>query len=249
MKNFPFKLSASLLSLFLVVASFCQAQTARKNDIIILRDNTKLEVIIQEVQDQSIKYRKITDPEGPVFFVQKSDIVSIHYGNGETKNYEEKPEVYYDEITAPAPVTPYGKTAPKPSLSMQTISNWDANQLRANYKFYLKKADNYRKMGTVGLVGGAALTGAGIGVMASADNINGYNGFGQFLGGYMMFIAGLGSGIPLTIIGFVKKKRYTQKALLVKDELRRRKEAFAFNFSPSYNPATQSAGLSIKMSF
>jgi len=249
MKTNPFKLSTIVLSLFFLVTSFCQAQTARKNDIIILRDNTRLEVIIQEVQDQNVRYKKITDQEGPVFSVKKSDILSILYGNGESENFEEKPQVYFDEIASPPPVTPYGKTAPRPSLPIQNVREWDANQLRANYKFYLKKADNYRKMGSIGAIGGATLTGIGIGIMAGSGNINSYNGFGQFLGGYMVFMAGVGAGIPLTIVGFVKKKSYTKKALLVKDELRRRKEPFAFNFRPAFNLATQSAGLSVRMSF
>jgi len=249
MKTNPYKLSTILLSLFLLVTSFCQAQTARKNDIIILRDNTKLEVIIQEVQDQNVRYKKITDQEGPVFSVKKSDILSILYGNGETEDFEEKSQVYFDEIASPPSVTSYKKTEPEPSLPIQNIREWDSNQLRANYKFYLKKADNYRKMGSIGAIGGATLTGVGIGIMAGASNINSYNGFGQFLGGYIVFMAGIGAGIPLTIVGFVKKKSYTKKALLVKDELRRRKEPFAFNFAPAFNPATQYAGLTVKMSF
>ena len=235
--------------MMLSLAEFSQAQTVRKNDVIVTKNNEKIEAIIQEINASTIKYKKLSDPEGPVFTIEKTEISSILYGNGETEKYDEKPQIYYDEIAVQPPVTPYGKSTPKVNLPIKTVRDWDSNQLRANYKFYLSKSENYRKMGTIGLIGGVVLTGAGIGVMASSGNGNSFNDLGNFVGGYMMFLAGLGAGIPLTIVGFIKKKSYAQKALLVKDELRRRNEPLSLKVNPLFNPATQSAGLIVRVTF
>jgi hypothetical protein len=245
-------LQAGFFAVLVVFTSLCQAQTSRKSDIIMLRDSTKLEVIIQEVNESTVKYKKITDTGGPVFSVSKSAIASILYGNGETEHFTAQSQVYFDEAPVP-PVTsstPYtGKALPFYNLPIRTVQEWDSNQLRTNYKFYLKKAETFRKMGAVGVLGGVALVGVGIGIMSSYSHSSTYHSLENFIGGYLVFLAGLGAGVPLTIIGFVKKKSYTKKALIVKDELRRRNEPFALKFAPAYNAFTQSAGLSVKMSF
>ena len=51
------QLLAMLMLLFVVQAN---AQTSRKADVIRLRDESKLEVYIQEVDDQVVKYKKIS---------------------------------------------------------------------------------------------------------------------------------------------------------------------------------------------
>ena len=239
------------LTLFFILGltCLCHAQNTRKPDIIVLKNNTKLEVSIQEVEEGIIRYKKLSDPDGLVFTIEKTEVSSILYGNGETENFEENSQVYFDEITMPAPITPYEKVSPKVYLPIKTVREWNSNQLRANYKFYLRKADNYRNMGVIGLIGGVTLTGTGIGIMAALGNGNSYNSLGQFLQGYMIFLVGLGAGVPLTIVGFVNKKRYTRKALLVQDEMRHRKEPFSLNLNPVFDPATQSAGLAVKVSF
>ena len=251
MKNRLLTLKAGFFLLLILFASLSHAQTSRKNDVIILRDSTKLEVIIQEVQESNVKYKKITDISGPVFSVGKSEIASILYGNGEKEHFAEQSQVYFDEAPVP-PVTssmPSSEQArPFYNLPIRTVKEWDSNQLRANYKLYLKKANTYKKMGTIGAFGGAAMMGIGIGIMSSS-NTNSYNSFSNFLGGYVVFIAGLGAGIPLTIVGFVKKKSYTKKALIVKDELRRRKQPLTFHLAPGFNPANQSANLAVRISF
>lgn len=115
MKPTLFYLNKNLfIVLFILLAGMCNAQTVRKHDIIRLRDNTKLEVIIQEVLENTVKYKKLSDPEGPVFTINKSEIASIQYGNGEVENFEatlEAPNYYSPSqqnqsqpYTAPGPV-------------------------------------------------------------------------------------------------------------------------------------------------
>jgi hypothetical protein len=256
MKTSLSKLSAAVLCLFFLVIFACPGQTARKHDVIILRDSTKLEVIIQEVNENTVKYKKITDTGGPVFSVSKSEIASILYGNGETEHFTAQSQVYFDEAPVP-PVTsskPYtGKALPFYNLPIRTVQEWDSNQLRANYKFYLKKANTYKNVGSVGAFGGIILTGVGAILINSADKRSYGLHNGTFpeieIAGVLFVTAGIGAGIPLTIIGFVKKKSYTKKALIVKDELRRRKQPLAVHWAPCFNPVNQSANLAVKISF
>jgi hypothetical protein len=241
-----------VLLVLLCVCQLCAAQTIRKSDTIIFRNDAKLEVIIKEIQEHAVSYKKISDPEGPVFTINKSEIARIHFGNGYTKVFEEKEEAYFEFSNSKTTkaATPFQKGQKFYNLPIRDVQNWQSEQLRTNYQFYLKKADTYKKMGTVGAIGGAALTGIGIGIMSGASNsINSYNGFNQFLGGYMLFLTGVGAGIPLTIIGFVKKKSYTKRALLVREVLRKRDKSFGFNITPVLNPSTQMAGVSLKMTF
>ena len=101
MKSTLSPLKSLWLSVFLLVGliGFSYAQTAppRKPDVIIMRDNSKLEVIIQEVDENVVKYKKLTDPDGPIFSIRKTEIASIKYGNGEVEKFEAVLEVpgYY----------------------------------------------------------------------------------------------------------------------------------------------------------
>jgi hypothetical protein len=244
-----------LLFITLIVfgrSEFSHAQNTRKNDLIIKRDSVKVEALILEVEDQVIRYKKYSDQEGPVFSVNKSEVASIVYGNGEVENFNLPQEIYFDE--APAPVTPYRNSAPATSRPRNgSLESQNTDQLRTNYNFYLKKAARYKKINLIGVIGGVAFIGGGIGLISNGVNklnlYGGNNGGGEIYGGTLMFLAGLGGGIPLTIVGAVKKRSYTKKALLVQEELRRRKAPLSVHINPVYNPANHSTGLSLRMTF
>jgi hypothetical protein len=90
MKEDTVILKTRLLSLLFLIAlvNFSFIQTSRKPDVIVMKDNTKLEVLIQEVDEHVVKYRKVSDPEGPVYSVRKTEIASIKYGNRETETFD-----------------------------------------------------------------------------------------------------------------------------------------------------------------
>ncbi|KAA6439616.1 hypothetical protein FEM33_11395 [Dyadobacter flavalbus] len=90
--NFTFKTGILSLVFLIALVNFSFIQTSRKPDIIVLKDNTKLEVLIQEVDENVVKYRKVSDPEGPVYSVRRTEIASIKYGNTETGTFDNAPE-------------------------------------------------------------------------------------------------------------------------------------------------------------
>ena len=239
-----------LLAVFLLFVNLSIAQNLRKFDLIIKRDSSKIEALITEVDNQAVKYKKYSDQEGPLFSILKSDISSIVYGNGEVENFDVKAEAYFDEV--PAPVIPYQSQNPVRRYRTGALEALDTEQLRMNYKFYLKKANSYKKLGLASSIGGGALMIIGVALMSNSTT-NYYNGpnsgYDRAVGGAMLFTTGLLAGIPLTIVGFVKKHSYNKKALLVQEELRRRKAPLVFHARPGFDFSTQSAHISLRLNF
>ena len=83
-----------LLTLLFLGVSFSFAQ-----DIIIKKDGSKMEVLIKEVTDKSIKYVEPKDPNGILFSIDKALVKEVKFSYGkkmEVKN-PEKNETYYAE--------------------------------------------------------------------------------------------------------------------------------------------------------
>lgn len=80
------KMRLLMSGLCLVLALQTLAQNA-KTDIIIKRDNSKIEAVVVEMDDQNIKYRKAENLSGPLYTISKGDVVSILYRNGEVESF------------------------------------------------------------------------------------------------------------------------------------------------------------------
>jgi hypothetical protein len=61
---------------------------ARSQDTLYYKNNTQAVVKIAEVNNEAIKYKKIDNPDGPNYNVNKSEIRSIHYSNGVKENVD-----------------------------------------------------------------------------------------------------------------------------------------------------------------
>lgn len=243
-----------IVVVFIFSSDLLSAQSTRKSDLIIKRDSTKIEALIIEVNELTIRYKKYSDKEGPDFSLAKKDVASVIYGNGEVEHFA-APEIYFDE--APLPVTPYQSDAPANRYRRGSVQSLDTRQLNFNYSFYLKKAAKYKTMSVVGASLGSLMTIAGI-ITASAAvrDMNAAGGSSsqaidsRFAGGVMLTTMGICAGIPLTIIGVVKHKSYNKKALLVKEELQRRKAPLtSIRISPGFDPVSRSAGFRLSMVF
>ena len=81
------KIILLLMVLVLHANAFCQ-------DIIVKRNNETIKAKIIEVNQNDIKFRRWDNLDGPVYIIQKSDIASIVYQNGEAESFmsvEKKP--------------------------------------------------------------------------------------------------------------------------------------------------------------
>ena len=71
--------------LFLFACVTLQAQN--KGDIIYKKDGTTVAAKVLEITPTEIKYKKISNPDGPTYAILKSEAVKIVYANGEVENY------------------------------------------------------------------------------------------------------------------------------------------------------------------
>lgn len=251
---FAFRIFSLLCIFFLIATGSLTAQTVRKNDVIVKKDNEKIEVVIREIDANTIRYKKVSDPDGPVFTLNKTEVSSILYGNGEVENFDKPTDEYFAPGSVPPPVI-YKEEPPKTyNNTGGKFSGRDSEQLKSNYNLYTKKARSYRKLGFIGASAGLLFTVVGAVILSSADNY--YNtGTGTYVSnddvaaGALLFTAGLCAGIPLTIIGFVKHRSYTKKVVEVQNELRKRNQPLSLRLSPGFNPQTNTGYLSLKLAF
>lgn len=77
-----------LLLFFLLTASY----SAFAQDIITKKDGTDIQAKILEVTTSEVKYKKFSNPDGPVFYIPKSDILIVRYENGENEIFQDSQE-------------------------------------------------------------------------------------------------------------------------------------------------------------
>ncbi|QRR02854.1 hypothetical protein [Dyadobacter sandarakinus] len=250
-------LSSTIVFIFVMLlgALTTQAQNARKPDVINLRNNTKLEVFIHEVDDSAVKYKKLTDPEGPLFTVRKNEIASIQYGNGEVETFEASLEVqnYYTPSQSGAPVQAR-PAAPAPRNDFEAgLQNANNDRLRSTYRFYKGKSKGGMAMGIAGIATGMLVAGIGTGIVAGATDANGnfatYQDEKRAIKGAWMMIGGFAGAVTFGTVGFVKAGKNGSKATRVKRELMRRGESLTFRLQPAFNPANGSGSLALSLTF
>lgn len=259
------KLKNQLLAmLMLLLAVQANAQTSRKADVIRLRDESKLEVYIQEVDDQIVKYKKISDPEGPLFSLKKSDIASIRYGNGEEETFEATLEVQnYYSPTKPAPAARPQEPGParkvtsgpvKPSVQFaEDVRNSSPDHLRSMYTYYKTRSKTGMVMGIAGTSVGVIVAAIGTGIVASAIDDNGnYKSYQDELrarkGAYMM-LGGFAGAVTFGTVGFVKGGKNGAKASRIRRELIRRGEPLTISIRPSFSPSQRAGSLTLAVNF
>ncbi|MEO6287279.1 MAG: hypothetical protein ABIN80_00160 [Dyadobacter sp.] len=259
------KLNLSLKNWFLIISilisyvPISHAQTTRKPDIITLRNESKLEVIIQEVDENNVKYKKITDQEGPIFALRKSEIVSIQYGNGEIETFEAVLEVpsYYSPSKTPQPAStnapgPQRAQLPKNRFA-ESVQNATPDHLRSIYKYYKTRSKTGMVMGIAGTSIGVIVAGIGTGIVASATDANGnfatYQDERRAIKGAWMMIGGFAGAATFGTVGFIKAGKNGSKASRIRRELIHRGEPLTIHIAPGYNPLNQAGYLTLSMKF
>ena len=82
-----------------ILLLFCIAATAQ--DVITTKDGEDIQAKVLEITQTDIKYKKYSNPDGPIYSISKSEVLIVRYENGEkevfkdiTKNY--KPNTTYN---------------------------------------------------------------------------------------------------------------------------------------------------------
>lgn len=68
-------------------------------DIIVLNDGTIIKAIVSDINSSEILYKKFSNPKGPTYHINKTDVLSINYDNGEKENFSHEPSKSSDHIS------------------------------------------------------------------------------------------------------------------------------------------------------
>ena len=74
-----------ILTLLLFTAFFASAE-----DIIVLRDGSIIKAIVSDIGISEICYKKVANPTGPTYHIDKSEVLAINYENGEKDLFEKQ---------------------------------------------------------------------------------------------------------------------------------------------------------------
>lgn len=177
----------------LILCLLCCVASALAKDVITKTDGTKLDVKVEEITETVIKYRKASNPTGPIYTIPLTSVETILYENGET-------DTFNAPVTSPSNLTPSSasddgliRIAESQDLSHQSEPPSDTELVRIvnewpSKKIYAK-ASTYRKIGFIG--GGVLLT---LGVAIGIANVYSQpppHFFDEFQGG---LISGLVTG-------------------------------------------------------
>lgn len=77
-------------NLFVVMLFSCSTLVCAQ-DVIVKRDGSTILSKVLEVNTSEIKYKKFSNQDGPTYTINKSEIMSINYENGEKDTFEALP--------------------------------------------------------------------------------------------------------------------------------------------------------------
>lgn len=72
------------LFFFFVIATAIQIYA---DDIIVLQNGDIINAIVKEITKSEVKYKKASNPNGPIYSIEKNEILSIKYENGEIDKF------------------------------------------------------------------------------------------------------------------------------------------------------------------
>lgn len=207
-------------------------------DVIVTLNNQKIDCKILEVNIETLKYKRLDNPEGPSYTILKKEVKSVTYSNGTTEFFNKKRE---QKSFIAEPIDYNGETVVFSQKKGFTFSNGDSiseNQylyltqqycMKAN-KQYLK-GEKLRRLGKWFMAIGVPITIIGTGLhVAYNDNERHKNS--KTVGTILWAIGAptLGAGIPLYIIGIKQKKKSVDTFNANKPQAN-----ISFNFSPIEN--------------
>lgn len=162
-----------------ILCLLCCVASAFAKDVITKTDGTKLDAKVEEITETVIKYRKASNPTGPVYTIPISSVATVLYENGDMDTFND---------VKTSNVSNYSQTVSSDeNLILLSESQLDYNHpetpsdaelLRiaslTPYNEFLRKANIYRKIGLYG-GGGLLLVGLGLGITCACyENFQGF---------------------------------------------------------------------------
>lgn len=114
--------------LFLTLCLLLGVVIAPAKDIITKTDGTKTEAIVVEITETAVKFRKPSNPNGPVYNLPLKSVATITYENGTIDYFNQAPPV----ATSPAS---------NAQLSDEELINMSEAQIPASQNSYVSDCD------------------------------------------------------------------------------------------------------------
>lgn len=204
------KLRILLIGLTLLFVSLGVAA----KDIITTTDGKNIDAKVEEITETVIKYRKASNPNGPLYTIAISSVATIKYENGDIDTFSGSAKTAIPASPSKLNQSQNGTMTDDELLrqagnqdnsinqnSNQGVSDTDLLKMEAKYSNYVyfnddmmkdvKKAKSYR---IIGWIGSGVLLAAGIGVGLGlyATDYNDYGDYGAEMFGIM--VGGLVAG-------------------------------------------------------
>ena len=78
-----------LISIYMVgIVGYSQTKTIKKNDVILLKNQQEIQCQVIEILTETIKYKKAENLDGPIYSIEKNQVFTIIYKNGERESFE-----------------------------------------------------------------------------------------------------------------------------------------------------------------
>lgn len=211
----------TLRILFATLFLLCIAGTVIAQDVIVMKDQSTVMSKVLEITSTEIKYKKWNNQDGPTYSVNRSEVVSINFENGEVEKFSETtnnqqnnnaPQVQYVNS-----YMTYGSNG-RLYLNGRMLSDNEVQNLvdSQSYQQYLKGRGLVKTGFILDVVGGVSLVVAsGIRVFSSDLNATGpsatsspdYKKFMAFgIGGLAM----LGTGFLIGVFGTDNTKKVAE---------------------------------------
>lgn len=123
-----------------ILVLLCIAVSLFATDIIILKNSTRIDAVIQEVSQNEVKYKKASSPNGPSFILSTSEIVSIVYDNGEVQTFDNNSQQQsYDNQQQSYNNNRQSNNPQNSTLVLRDAEKWSSFTI--NYSYYKPKKD------------------------------------------------------------------------------------------------------------
>lgn len=70
-------------------------------DIIYLNNGTKFEATVKEITPSEIKYKNVSNPDGPTYVIAASDVLFVEFKNGTVEVINKNPKPYSPQASTP----------------------------------------------------------------------------------------------------------------------------------------------------
>jgi len=123
-----FKFRLNLKKVIAITIFLAGSVTMYAQDIIIMKNGSDIQAIVQEIGIDDVRYKRFDNPNGPNYTLKKSEIFMIRYANGSKD--------VFNEVATPAPVQTQQQTTFNQQINSYNNNTDSQQQLpKLNYTF------------------------------------------------------------------------------------------------------------------